>query len=71
MHCPLLQVLPLGQPQTPLVQQPPLGHCAAGTHVPPLQQVPVCVQGRCASQVVVHCPFTGGWPVLAQTHWPT
>ncbi len=70
MHCPAWQLWPLGQPQTPSVQQAPLGHRANGTQTPFAQQVAGAVQGCVASQVARHCPFTGGRPVVLQMQVP-
>lgn len=54
-----MQVLPRGQPQMRLLQQPPSGHWLGGTQNTPLQQPPFG-QAVCATQV----------PVATTQHWP-
>ena len=53
-HCPLTQHWPVGQPQTPLVQQPP-AQALLGPQVVPLQQVPA------GQQVVPHIVPLQAW----------
>ena len=74
-HCPLTQLAPGGQPQTPFVQQPALGkgQAAARTQVPvvaAVQQRPAAAQGAQMPRRWLGGVWQAWQPGHWATHWP-